>query len=484
MQSWSTLPLMLLLLSSVALAQPEAGRDPRKANPQDARNQLSKTPAPAEDPQFAKYGIYEKVAPRPDAIEPVATKLPLELRHGDRIALIGNTLFDRAQHFGHVEALIQQKYPDNELVVRNLSWSADTIALQPRPENFADVEQHLKHERADVILAAFGFNESFAGEEGLPQFREQLARYLRHLKSHAYNGTSAPRVVLVSPIANENIAAIPAADLNNARIQTYAKVMQEVAAAEGVGYVDVFTPTQQAMESLGSDLTINGAHLNEEGYAAFANALYEGLFSERAPAISEPVRQIVIDKNREYFRRYRPLNTFYYTGGRNKAYGYLDFLPAMRNFELLTQQHDEMIWELAREGKIPAPASRVAEARGQLQIKASHLPSLPETSQARGANEWLSPVDEYSEFEIDPRFEVNIFADETMFPELACPIQMRWDSKGRLWVSCSTTYPHVYPGQQPNDKLIILEDTDGNGRADKCTTFADDLHIPLSFEFG
>ena len=53
-----------------------------------------------------------------------------------------------------------------------------------------------------------------------------------------------------------------------------------------------------------------------------------------------------------------------------------------------------------------------------------------------------------------------------------------------MWVSCSTTYPHVYPGNEPDDKLVILEDTDGDGRADKSTVFADDLHIPLSFEFG
>ncbi len=79
---------------------------------------------------------------------------------------------------------------------------------------------------------------------------------------------------------------------------------------------------------------------------------------------------------------------------------------------------------------------------------------------------------------------MNLFAGEEQFPDIANPIQMRWDSRGRLWVSCSTTYPHVYPGNKPNDKLVILEDTDGDGRADKSTVFADDLHIPLSFEFG
>ena len=68
--------------------------------------------------------------------------------------------------------------------------------------------------------------------------------------------------------------------------------------------------------------------------------------------------------------------------------------------------------------------------------------------------------------------------------EIANPIQMRWDSRGRLWVSCSGTYPHIYPGNEPRDRLVILEDTKGTGKADKCTVFADNLHIPLSFEFG
>ena len=51
-------------------------------------------------------------------------------------------------------------------------------------------------------------------------------------------------------------------------------------------------------------------------------------------------------------------------------------------------------------------------------------------------------------------------------------------------MSCSTTYPHVYPGQAPADKLVILEDTDGDGKPTKAQVFADDLHIPLSFVLG
>ena len=79
---------------------------------------------------------------------------------------------------------------------------------------------------------------------------------------------------------------------------------------------------------------------------------------------------------------------------------------------------------------------------------------------------------------------MNLFASEEQFPEIANPITMRFDSRGRLWVSCSTTYPHVYPGEEPRDKILILEDTDQDGRADDCKVFADDLHLPLSFELA
>jgi azurin len=109
---------------------------------------------------------------------------------------------------------------------------------------------------------------------------------------------------------------------------------------------------------------------------------------------------------------------------------------------------------------------------------------MPPVDVSKGANEWMTPANELAAFKIDPRFTVNLFASEEQFPDLAKPIQMRWDTRGRLWVSCSTTYPHVYPGHEPADKIIILEDTDGDGRADKCTTFADHLHIPLSFELA
>jgi putative heme-binding domain-containing protein len=138
----------------------------------------------------------------------------------------------------------------------------------------------------------------------------------------------------------------------------------------------------------------------------------------------------------------------------------------------MVANRDQQLWNLANSAQTTSA------------IDDSNVPPLPKAADSRGANEWLSASEELKAFQVDPRFEVNLFAGEEQFPDIAAPIQMRWDSRGRLWVSCSTTYPHVYPGNEPNDKLVILEDFDGDGRADKSTVFADDLHIPLSFELG
>ena len=364
--------------------------------------------------------------------------------------------------------MLQQRFPDRRLTVRNLAWSADEVGLQPRPQNFADVEQHLVHEKADVVFAAYGFNESFAGVAGLPAFKAKLTALVAGLKSKAFNGRSAPRVVLVSPAANENVSGVAAADLNNARIKLYADAVREVAAEQKVGFVDVFEPTREAA----AGLTHDGCTLTAKGHALLAEALFKAAVGETPPAVKPAIRDAVLDKDRQFFRRYRPVNTFYYTGGRNRDYGYLDFLPAMRNFDLMVANRDRRIWDLAQGKAVPAKADD------------ANVPPLPKAVEGRGVNEWLPAKEELKAFKVDPRFEVNLFAGEEQFPEIANPIQMRWDSRGRLWVSCSNTYPHVYPGNEPNDKLVILEDTDGDGKADKCTVFADKLNIPLSFEFG
>ncbi|MFK5920679.1 MAG: GDSL-type esterase/lipase family protein [Verrucomicrobiota bacterium] len=484
--------LVTLLLGGVGTltAQKKKKKDPLRPTPMpkvdDAKNSKTGKAPPSQDPKLAAFGIYENTSALPKKVAAVDTLLPLKLKAGDRIAFIGNTLFDRAADYAHFESFLQLAYPDHQLVVRTLAWSADETDVQPRPDNFASSKQHLAYEKIDVIFAAFGFNESFAGVERLPEFKSKLTTYLIDLKTSAFNGKTGPRIVLVSPIANENIdqayskqasvtgtaaLQIPAADMNNKRLAAYSQAMAEVAAEQNVGFADVFASTQAAMADGQSDLTINGSHLNNEGYKVFADQLFRQTFSVSPPSANEELRAVVIDKNQQYFHRYRPLNTFYYTGGRSKTYGYLDFLPAMRNFGIMVDNRDQRAWQIAK--------GKTFEGKP---VDDSNLPPLGPVIESRGANKWLSPAAELAEFDIDPRFEVNLFASEEEFPEIACPIQMRWDARGRLWVACSTTYPHLYPGNKPNDKIVILEDTDHDGKADKSTVFADDLEIPLAFE--
>ena len=91
------------------------------------------------------------------------------------------------------------------------------------------------------------------------------------------------------------------------------------------------------------------------------------------------------------------------------------------------------------------------------------------------------PAVERENFKLLAGYEVNLFASE---PMIANPVHMMWDSRGRLWVACSWAYPQLKPGDKPNDKIIILEDTDGDGKADKSTVFADGLYIPTGIELA
>ena len=92
------------------------------------------------------------------------------------------------------------------------------------------------------------------------------------------------------------------------------------------------------------------------------------------------------------------------------------------------------------------------------------------------------PAEEITGFKVAPGFEVNLFASEK--EGVVKPIQMRWDERGRLWVIGSKTYPQVKPGEEPNDQVIILEDTDHDGKADRTTVFADGLMIPTGLEIA
>ena len=180
-------------------------------------------------------------------VETSAAAEHLELKKGDRIILVGNTLAERMQYFGHFEVLLQSRFPGLDLVFHNLGWSADEVALRPRQARYQDHGHRLQDEKPDVVVAAFGFNESFAGPAGLPKFRHDLETFLRETTSTKYNGRSAPKLVLLSPIAQEDLKNPHLNDgkKNNENIKLYVDAMAAVARKQGVHFIDLFHPSRR-----------------------------------------------------------------------------------------------------------------------------------------------------------------------------------------------------------------------------------------------
>ena len=192
------------------------------------------------------------------SIASMSSSSVLSLEPGDTISVVGNTFAERMQHAPYFAAGLHAAYPDHELRVRHFGWSGDEVALQPRPLNFAGMKSHLDRVETDVLIACFGMNESFAGEDGLPQFRANLAAWLDDHVDY--------QVVLVSPIAHESLGGHWRDGQNRSfMLGRYTQVMREEAAKRNVHFIDLHWPMQQAMQDE-DDLTINGIHLNDAGY--------------------------------------------------------------------------------------------------------------------------------------------------------------------------------------------------------------------------
>lgn len=94
----------------------------------------------------------------------------------------------------------------------------------------------------------------------------------------------------------------------------------------------------------------------------------------------------------------------------------------------------------------------------------------------------MSVEDSMKRLVIPPGFEVSLFASE---PDIKKPICMAWDERGRLWIAETVDYPNdMQSAGNGHDRITICEDTDGDGKADKFTVFADKLSIPTSFCFA
>jgi putative membrane-bound dehydrogenase-like protein len=420
----------------------------------------------------------------------------LQLQPGDHICLVGNELGERLQHHNQWEAMLHGAFADQELTVRNLCFPGDEPVTRLRSKNFGTPEDHLKHSTATVVLYFFGFNESFQGEAGLAEFSQQMRTLVEQTKQQDFSGQGPPRIVLISPIAFENTgdSNLPTGTLENERLAVYTRALQRVAQVSGVGFVDLFQPTKSLFEASDKRLTLNGAHLNEAGYQALAPILMEGLFGKRPSLPAEKLTQLqreVDDKNFHWWHRYRAVNGFSIYGDRGLAgsdgtYNNRDVMEREREIlDQMTANRDRRIWQVARGETIAAevddrntlpfiePRTNVGGPDDQ-QTKAGKLGSL----------DYLPAAEQQKLFKLAAGYEIHLVASEEQFPELANPVALDFDNQGRLWVATMPSYPHWKPKTVLDDKLLILEDLDQDGRADQCKVFAGGLHQPTGFELG
>jgi putative heme-binding domain-containing protein len=428
----------------------------------------------------------------------------LDLKKGDHICLVGNTLAERLQHDGWFEAMFQSRFPEHELVVRNLGFSGDEVNHRIRSSNFGSPDEWLTRCKADVVFGFFGYNESWKGEAGLAAFKQELDGWVKHTLSQKYNGQTGPKVVLVSPPAvSPQGGHLPKPDEINQRIALYSAAMGEVAKVNEVAFIDLFLPSKtwpvsalpKGAEASSSSLpythidtplvTINGLHRNDLGNHEVAEAIDTTLFGtlQRDPTVVARLRDAIKDKDFHWFQRYRTTDGYSIYGGRAD----LVFQPEnqtnrvvmQREMEILDQMtalRDQRIWAAAQGKDLKIDDSQTDPF---IPVKTNKPGPGP-----NGEHLFLNAGEEaISKMTVHKGMKVNLFASEKEFPELISPVQMAVDPKGRVWVATWPTYPHWKPKDPMNDRLIILEDTDGDGKADKSKTFAGDLHNPTGFEF-
>ena len=435
----------------------------------------------------------------------------LKIENGTHITLIGGNLGSRMINYDHFETEMQVRYPESALLVRNMCDGGDTPGFRPhsskfKPWAFAGAEkfqeeyannagseghfdapdQWLTRLKTDVVVAFFGYSESFQGKAGLANYKAELDAFVKHTLSQKYNEKNAPRLALVSPVAFEDLSAqfdLPNGKKENANLALYTQAMREVAAQNPqVLFVDAFTPSQQWYAANKNALTIDGSQLNNAGYQKLGVLLADQIFGKTPPKAAsnrQLVQEAVAEKNWFWHNDYKVPNGVHVYGRRYSPFGPDNYPAEIQKTREMTAIRDQAIWLAASKGEKMDLAAADKNTIALPPVKTNYNP------EQNGSLTYLYGQEAISKLKVPDGYKIELFASEEQFPDLSKPMQMAFDNKGRLWVATMPTYPHYKPGDpKPNDKIIILEDSNNDGKADKQTVFADNLHLPVGFEIA
>lgn len=383
-----------------------------------------------------------------------------DLKAGDRVVLLGDGLIEQEQYFGWIEVMMSTAHPDRNVTFRNLGWSGDTPAgasrfglsllqagNEPDDEGWTQLQKQLELTKPTVLVLGYGMASAIDyGSDGLERFTQDYQRLL----STAREISPEVRCIFLGPISTIN-----GDDRLQATLQLYASRIAELAKRNDAPMVDLLTVALKPLQRK------DPIHLNSDGYRAVATAMAETL---RLPASewqesaqTETLRQAVLRKNEWWFHRSRPANMAYVFGFRKHEQG--------QNAVEIPQYDDLIITE----------ELRIAELRD---LQPRQQPAVEPRLESRYAE---FAEQETPEFSLPSDWEVTLWAQN---PQLNKPIHMNFDPQGRLWVASSEAYPMIEVGQAAPDKIVVLEDTTGDGKADTSTVFADGLLIPTGIAPG
>ena len=475
-----------------------SGKKPVKFIPSDT------TKASAQPNNGAQDGSIE--------VLPISTApTHLEIKDNAKIVILGAGLASRMMKYNHFETELQLRYPGKKLTIRNIADEGDTPAFRPhpgRPNQFAfpgaeelykkynygkgsgakghfeTPDQWLTRLAPDTIIAFFGFSSSFRGEAGLELYKEELAMFIDHTLAQKYNGKEAAQLAIVSPTAVQNLSAThhtPVGDTQNKNLALYTNAMKEVCAAKGVLFIDAFSPSKSLFDQTKEALTVDGALLTSKGYEWFSGQLADKLFGKKAADAQHKklVHNAVAEKNWVWHNLYKIPNGVHVYGRRYKPYGPANYPFELEKLTEMTEVRDWAIWR-ATQGQVSKLKGADEKTSKLPEVKTNYKPS-----KKNGNPDYLTGEETIRKLKLPEGYKIELFADEKRFPDLANPVQMSFDSKGRLWVACMPSYPHWKPGDpRPQDKLLIFEDTNNDGKADKQIVFYDKLHLSIGFELA
>ena len=383
-----------------------------------------------------------------------------ELQRGDRVLLLGDGLIEQEQYFGWVELMMTTAFPDRDVTFRNLGWSADTPAgdsrlglslvqagREPDGEGWKQLRQQLELTRPSVLVMGYGMASALESDEaGVKTF----VRDYRRLLQAAESISPGVRFVFLSPLQR-----LQADHPQRSVLERYTAAIRSLAETHEAPFIDL---TEVANDR---SFRKDPIHLNGVGYRQLAMAIEKGLgwapSGWRDDPHAERLREVILRKNEWWFHRSRPANMAYVFGFRKHEQG--QNASEIPKFDALIREEERRIAKLRdlETADVKAPEPRFESKFAEYEAQAT------------------------PEFTMGDELEVTLWAEN---PQLNKPIQINFDPEGRLWVASSEAYPMIEVGQSPPDKILVLEDTDGDGKAESSTVFADGLLIPTGVAPG